>query len=341
VPDQLIVITGAGASFDCTSPSPRNGDWQPPLVAELFAERSAFTPILEYYRDAQTLAPDLRVAVRTGSVGLETYLRDHVLRSDSAYDRRRYRAIPLYLQHLLYEVGRHYTTHPVNYDRLINGVLRVASEVIFLTLNYDTILDTRLEAHAPILSLSDYIRGDNQWSLIKLHGSVDWARQILGIDDRDAIDSDQYLSGFVSQLDDAPILSEAVELRRLPIELYRRDPPRLYYPAMSVPLGPDDELNCPEEHVAYVRNRLTAADGLNVLSIGYSGLDSGLLKLLSESGNRLRSLFVVNHDGASAIEAAQRLASALSSEASADMAYPGSFEGFAQSGGLDEYLLRL
>ena len=181
VTEQLIVITGAGASYDSTGIEPRDLNWQPPLVKELFAERAAFHPILDFYPDAQTLAPDLRVATRTGSVGLETYLRDQVLRSPSAYDRRRYRAIPLYLQHLLHEVSEHYTTHPVNYDRLINGVLRSANEVIFLTLNYDTILDSRLEQHAHVRSLSDYIRPDFAWSLIKLHGSVDWARRIVGV----------------------------------------------------------------------------------------------------------------------------------------------------------------
>ena len=231
MPEQLIVITGAGASYDSTGIEPRDLNWQPPLVKELFAERAAFHPILDFYPDAQTLAPDLRVATRTGSVGLETYLRDQVLRSPSAYDRRRYRAIPLYLQHLLHEVSEHYTTHPVNYDRLINGVLRSANEVIFLTLNYDTILDSRLEQHAHVRSLNDYIRPDFAWSLIKLHGSVDWARRIVGASHAAVDKTDLYLSEFVASLDDVPELSDEIELRRTSVELLRRDPPHLYYPA--------------------------------------------------------------------------------------------------------------
>jgi hypothetical protein len=261
VTEQLIVITGAGASYDSTGIEPRDLNWQPPLVKELFAERAAFHPILDFYPDAQTLAPDLRVATRTGSVGLETYLRDQVLRSPAAYDRRRYRAIPLYLQHLLHEVSEHYTTHPVNYDRLINGVLRSANEVIFLTLNYDTILDSRLEQHAHVRSLSDYIRPDFAWSLIKLHGSVDWARRIVGVDHAAVDKSDLYLSEFVASLDDVPELSDEIELRRTSVELLRRDPPHLYYPAISVPLGPDDEFNCPESHLDFIRTRLGATDG--------------------------------------------------------------------------------
>ena len=339
--EQLIVITGAGASYDSTGIEPRDLNWQPPLVKELFAERAAFHPILDFYPDAQTLAPDLRVATRTGSVGLETYLRDQVLRSPSAYDRRRYRAIPLYLQHLLHEVSEHYTTHPVNYDRLINGVLRSADEVIFLTLNYDTILDSRLEQHAHVRSLSDYIRPDFAWSLIKLHGSVDWARRIVGVTHASVDKTDLYLSEFVASLEDVPELSDEIELRRTSVELLRRDPPHLYYPALSVPLGPDDEFNCPESHLEFIRKRLVATDGLNILSVGYSGLDSGLLQLLASSGNSIRSLFAVNHEGTSALEAATRIATAFSDVAHPDMAYAGTFESFTQSGGLEEYLTTL
>jgi hypothetical protein len=138
VPEQLVVITGAGASKDSTQSAPLNPDYRPPLVTELFDERRAFTDILRLYPDAQTLAPDLRAAIRGGSIGLETYLRDHVLHSSSDYDKRRYSSIPLYLQHVLFEVSENFTEHPVNYDRLINAALRSANEVLFITLNYDT-----------------------------------------------------------------------------------------------------------------------------------------------------------------------------------------------------------
>ena len=228
------MITGAGASFDCTGIEPRDGGWIPPLVKELFAERPAFHPILGLYPDAQTLAPDLRIATRTGSVGLETYLRDQVLHSPSAYDRRRYRAIPLYLQHLPHEVSENYTTHPVNYDRLINGVLRSADEVIFLTLNQDTILDSRLEQHAHVRSLSDYIRPDFAWSLIKLHGSVDWARRIVGVNHAAVDPTDLYLSEYIASLRRR---AGAVGRNRAPEDERRTAAPRPAPPLLPRPFG--------------------------------------------------------------------------------------------------------
>jgi hypothetical protein len=47
--------------------------------------------------------------------------------------------------------------------------------VCFVTLNYDVMLDRRLQGHHPLLStFDDYISKDKNWSLVKLHGSVNW-----------------------------------------------------------------------------------------------------------------------------------------------------------------------
>ena len=56
------------------------------------------------------------------------------LRLGHEHLRRRYQAVPLYLQHLFYEVSRAYTKHPDNYDRLITEALRL-DRVTFVTLN--------------------------------------------------------------------------------------------------------------------------------------------------------------------------------------------------------------
>jgi hypothetical protein len=90
------------------------------------------------------------------------------------------------------------------------------------------------------------------------------------------------------------------------------EPDQFFYPAMSVPLGPDDELNCPAGHPISLVTGSTRATGLEVLTIGYSGLDTGLLNLVR---------FSCHHSGESALEAAGRIAQPLQrAAATPDMA---------------------
>jgi hypothetical protein len=137
-------------------------------------------------------------------------------------------------------------------------------------------------------------------------------------------------------------LSPTIQLRRRgDMHATRFQDGTLYYPALSVPLGPEDELNCASDHRDYALSRLAAEDGLQILTVGYSGLDSGVRDLLRESGNSLRSLYVVNANGGTAIEAAGRICGAFGVEAGAEMAYPQTFQDFAWAGGLEAYFERL
>src|SRR5437660_170475 len=155
MPCRLLVILGAGASYDCAGPTivDRHDDYRPPLVTQLFEPRRSFTQILHHYPLVESAAADIRRALAGGSVAVEAFLRERLRESEHEHDRLKYYAIPLYLQHLLFEVGswsylsrRGYTAHPDSYDRLINAALRV-DEVTFVTLNYDDLFDRRLFAN--------------------------------------------------------------------------------------------------------------------------------------------------------------------------------------------------
>lgn len=116
------MITGAGASYDCAVPRghPLRGPstaYRPPLTRELFQPLESFGPILDNYPGARAAAADIRVRLNSEdeadeAFALEKYLREELKESRNADARYRFRQIPLYLQHLLLEVSRLYTSDP-------------------------------------------------------------------------------------------------------------------------------------------------------------------------------------------------------------------------------------
>ncbi len=331
--ERLFVLTGAGASSDCAPiidperhrvPDGVNKAWQPPLVKDLFAER--FLALHKGYPDVLTLIPDLQRSARTNnpSVSLEDYLRDDIRDSHSDYDRRRFRSIPLYLQEVLHECSRNFTRQPWNYNALINATFRVAREVVFITLNYDTILDSCLSWHKRIGTLDDYINA-GQWSLIKLHGSTGWMYQIVGAADDPA--------------GELKLAREITYFRGGGVGQRRGSGGKRFYPALSTPLGSDDEFNIPPEHLDFLQRKLDETAHLHFLVIGYSGIDNSVARLFLETNKRAASLGVVTLGNAD--DPVHRIAESLSFDPELVQVYRDGFSAFAAGETLQRYLATL
>lgn len=354
----LFVVLGAGASFDSTSaeyvpetariPSPEPTDplssevpgasLRPPLVTQLFDPR--FNPILERYPLAQMAASDVR-SRSTEPVAIERFLRDRYRDSEHPLDRRKFHAIHFYFQDLLWTVSKQYTQHPDNYDRLITATERLPS-VVYVTLNYDTLLDDRLRvaASGSLFTLENYVSPDRNWSLVKLHGSVDWAVPIS--------QSQEWIYGGKQLVyeppADVPIDTGNIVLRPTnahSIEQLRleRQGSQFFYPALSVPLGSPDEFACPEGHVSRLRDALRAQDQLDVLMLGYSGLDTEVLRLLADVSRPLGWVTAVGKDRADAQQTLDRLRDAVRTPVVGGMhAADETFSEFVTGDGLRNYI---
>ncbi|HXS33307.1 MAG TPA: hypothetical protein VN758_06010 [Solirubrobacterales bacterium] len=243
----LFVIVGAGASFDAAEEWPMAGFVRPPLVKDLFGRD--YDSILARYRMARNAAPEIRDALRHGrdgeAISLETHLRSMYLNSNDPYDKRRFFEITLYLQDLLWQASSTERVHFDNTDRLVTILLRHFDHVCFITLNYDTILDQALHSLDSITSLDSYI-DYGRWSLIKLHGSVNWGYRTTGdvsLDDPPA-NLDQHLGETIHLAEPKRFAPSSVD-----------GPPRFAYfpgevedrlfPALTVPVGEEDEVVCP------------------------------------------------------------------------------------------------
>lgn len=337
-------ILGAGASADSASArvSGVEPNWRPPLVTELFDTR--FANILNQYPVAQAAAADIR-RVEQSSLSIEQFLRETYADRPEALPRRKFLSIPLYLQQVLLEVSYRYAPQPDNYDLLLSGLFDLFGatdlNIVFVTLNYDLLLDHRLNhLFGRLDALDSYIDGDRRWSLIKLHGSVDWGRTVLSA----RRDGDLF---------DPPVdlrTAEDIVLARGPLN-YRRAPELKslrethnangeiinLYPALAIPLGEDDEAVCPPEHLGFLRNELQVADALHLLVIGYSGVDQELLTLLGQAGTPIKSFGIVNRDLVTGQAVLRRLSTGIVRELGDGWIYKRTFGDFVQGDGWDEY----
>jgi hypothetical protein len=189
---------------------------------------------------------------------------------------------------------------------------------VFVTLNYDTLFESVASKYAPFVSLDAYI-ASHKYVLVKLHGSVNWGREMdtAGLEDPRA-------GGYSAA---CRALAEHEE-RRLSTEITFVDPKspgtdieglrglnggKLYFPALAAPLGPDDEPICPPSHVEALRDRLQQHQGgeLHVLIIGYSCLDKSPLRIIKEASNPIRSIVIANGSQGAGQAALERLRSEL------------------------------
>lgn len=81
-------------------------------------------------------------------------------------------------------------------------------------------------------------------------------------------------------------------------------------------------------------------DGLNLLVIGYSGLDQEVIRLLKESGQSLRRMLVVNGNAEMSRLAAERIASGAFEldQAVDELVYPDKFSHAVETGALQRWM---
>ena len=285
----------------------------PPLTVDLFDEQE-YGDVLRQYDLAHQAGRFINQEMATNdALGLEHALHDLAM-SEFAHHKQMALAVPPYLQHLLHEVSDARYADALHYDRLIERLLRFPY-VFFVSLNYDVMLDRRLNGHYQLSNLDAYISTKRNWSLIKPHGSVNWLYQASSpyfpamppIDPSWDPETFQCLSP----------TADLVEMRGPgggESSSARTD----RYPALAMPEGPDDRLVLPTTHADFFFGQLHTAQEIDVLVIGYSGLDRQILDLMMKAGCRVRHMTVISQDHATAAEVLERF-----QEAGLDPVWPG------------------
>ena len=295
---KLTVILGAGASHSLNPVHKRNDAeaFRPPLSKNIFMQSGEFQTILHKYPLAEILASDIdrKIKQNKPGIGLEQILKDYEEKMSKGAEpitSRQFLQIPLYLNTLFGKISTHFTNQPDEYNNLVTSTLDIMDEVLFLTLNYDNLLEIPLSAIFGIdfTNESHYVNEKN-WSLVKLHGSTNWYRKFS---DEQSIgyspSEENYFSLLKRALVPLSLQDEFyfVGMRSHSIKHIDNIP---VYPAITVPVDGKYEINCPSAHELKAKEFIS--DCSNYLIIGTSGKDQDLLDLLKKNAKPGKVLVV-------------------------------------------------
>ncbi|MCH7697912.1 MAG: hypothetical protein IH865_03085 [Chloroflexi bacterium] len=350
-----LVILGAGAAHDLI---PLGKDGQPlgssapnlvpPLTRAVFEDNIITKGILDQYQGARNLAGTIRIELEKDDAVLEPLL-ERMAEAEEKTLSQQFPQIPLYLQDLFLNISRQYTNQAINYQRLAFQLFSEESgleQIAFLTLNYDTILDDVLSPSYLSLTQSMASYANSECLLVKLHGSVNWARTFEFEQSRhESFGRREYLN-----------LIGSLGYRGIGDKLgpdFAEHPPSgqrwthqdegnlrtftIYYPALSVPLG---EYNpyyaCPSSHVEALKEFLK--DCKNVLAIGVSGRDQDLLGLLQDGLPKEVGMFALVDSSLAAANSSLDRFSKVPQLSTWHLRYTDGFSGFILQGGLEEVI---
>lgn len=316
----LMVVFGAGASFDSVPAYPASQadgsiyvdelssySDRMPLANQLFENRGEFANDLSHFPQCRPIISYL--LPNQSGLSLERVLQD--LQSEAQAYPERYRqlaAVRYYLQVMLSRCEERWTKRSPggisNQITLLDQIERWRKhqeQVCIVTFNYDLMLETALEALGiRIESLSDYVK-DQHYKLIKLHGSVNWGREV----DLRADPEGDVWPVVDTLIDNAASLKTTRNFRvvdQRPVHQYEGT---ALFPAIAIPVEFKVDYECPDEHLEVLRTSIPHVNKLMV--VGWRAAEIPFLELLAQNlSGPVEGLVVAgNHDAA--VETANRL----------------------------------
>jgi hypothetical protein len=320
----LLVIFGAGASYDSVPhlpPPPPNSAGQsnfgvrppslprpydedrPPLANQLFDDRETFVKAMEQFGDCRALVPLLRKSGVSVEKELARFQEEAV-----KYPRRHCQlaAVRYYLHTALWRCVDRWRTqwhHGItNYVTFLDQIERWRFErsehVCLVTFNYDTMIEDAIRQvlHFPISDINGYI-SHKDYSLIKLHGSVNWGREVPG--KAVPLNSNAF-SPLRNPVNHQTLIDEVASLRITDQYHLVRQCPMLreeagfLFPALSIPVENKDVFECPGTHVDRLERLLPKVT--KIVTIGWRATEAEFLSMLHRRSPKQIDLMIVSGD---------------------------------------------
>jgi hypothetical protein len=166
------------------------------------------------------------------------------------------------------------------YKTLIDQIRRHFSpdeHVCCVTFNYDTLLDSALrDSRLQLNSLDDYT-ANLPFSLVKIHGSVDWVREVSApsVPAREGGTIWDTVRFVIERAADLRFGSGYLRDDNLPIANVEG---RVFIPAIAIPLERKQDFECPARHCEHLVQVLPNVS--KILLIGWRATDEPFLELL-------------------------------------------------------------
>lgn len=338
-----MVIFGAGASYDSApfQPPGRASDLpeRPPLADQLFDDRPVFADGVGKFPQFKPILPHLRN--RPAGKSVERVLKD--LQAEAYNNPQRYRhlaAIRYYLHFVIWQcellwnqnIARDVTNYKTFLDRL-ESWRKPQEQICLVTFNYDRMLESVLPSvGVQINQLADYI-GD-KYPIIKLHGSVNWAREVdTRIENLDSLNDWRVAEKLIDMAPDLDVSTRYCLVPEYPVGKTARS---ALFPAIAIPVEGkvEAEYECPAGHIEVLHRRIPEVTIL--MLIGWSATDLSFLELLAMNLRKEVRGIVVAGDEGKAGQVVERLQQA-GINGTFDTA-KGGFTDFVRLGEADEFL---
>jgi len=300
--ENLLIITGAGASHDVADPREINvhSDFMPPLTSYLFTGGGGqLIESVNKFLITNPIAAQVGKDWRRSKQPLEEYL-SNLKNSKSLMLRKRYWAVPIYLHELFITISNTYINSdssglPSNYASLITAIAKNGNygQIIWLNLNYDILADYAIKqaTNNELRTFADYMNLETPDKIkikyTKPHGSVDWFRpykqgEISWGQIKQTKISDNFENALSTEI---YTIQFARENSFMPIENH-------LYPAILAPLGKYDYVY--RNHIESIISDLEKIQSLSLLCIGFSALDQDILDLIKNHVRFVKKLKIVN-----------------------------------------------
>ena len=307
-----MVVFGAGASYDSIPAYPPNEfaqiDDRLPLANQLFENRHEFSHDMRSFTEITPILPLLLPS--KGGITIERELQ-RLQDEATEYPQRlkQLAAVRYYLHTMLWRCEERWiarapggATNQISLLDQIERWRKSDEQVYLVTFNYDRMLERALSrVGINIQSLSDYIASD-RYKLIKLHGSVNWGREVGGPSELRALGMWQLVRYLIENADSLIITPNYRLVEQVPIHASDEG---AVFPAIAIPVETKVDYECPDEHLEALRAAIPEVDKL--LVIGWRAAEKPFLELLAENLRHPVNGLVVAGNVNEALQTAARL----------------------------------